>query len=150
LEIIWYLVISVLSLVLILETRETVKLKRAVERLGNTLEASRNEGLKLLERVRNLESENQALRKRLEDLRALVEEVSKSVGLSPSSSEPVTTAGSEISESVEDPELRRRVLELRVLNLYRQGVSVKEIVRQTGLSKATVYRILKKYRESKA
>jgi len=38
------------------------------------------------------------------------------------------------------------VLELRVVNLYKQGVSVKEIVKQMELSRATVYRILKKYR----
>jgi len=120
---IWYFVISALSLVLAYETYETVKLKRAVERLGSTVEA--------------LRAENR-------DLRALVEELSKATGLS-TSPKPATEFR---SESVEDPELRRRVLELRVVNLYRQGVSVKEIVRQTGLSRATVYRILKKYRAS--
>ncbi|RDD52803.1 MAG: helix-turn-helix domain-containing protein [Candidatus Korarchaeota archaeon NZ13-K] len=101
--------------------------------------------MKLKRALRAVESENQVLRKRLEDLRALVEEVSKSVGVS-ISPEPVSATG---SESVEDPELKRRILEIRVLNLYRQGVSVKDIVRQTGLSRSTVYRILKKYRESK-
>jgi len=140
---IWYFVISVLSLVLILETLETVRLKRSLRALGNTLEASRAENAKLLERIRALESENQALKKRLEDLRVLVEELSKSAGLSIS---PEPVAGFN-TEGVEDPELRRRVLELRVVNLYRQGVPVKEIVKATGLSRATVYRILKKYRE---
>jgi len=147
LEIMWYFVILALSLGLAYETYETFRLKRVVEKLSNTLGASRAENAELLERIRNLESENQLLRKRLEDLRALVEEVSKSAGLSPSSSEPAANTGSEKAGSVEDPELRRRLLEIRVLNLYRQGVSVKEIVRQTGLSRATVYRILRKHRE---
>jgi len=147
LDLTWYFVISLLSLVLILETLETVRLKRSLRALGNTLEASRAENTKLLERIRALESENQALRKRLEDLRALVEEVSKSLGLAPSNPEPVATTGfSAESAGIEDPELRRRVLELRVVNLYKQGVPVKEIVKATGLSRATVYRILKKYR----
>jgi len=143
---IWYFVISVLSLVLILETLETVRLKRSLRALGNTLEASRAENAKLLERVRVLESENQALKKRLEDLRVLVEELSKVAGLS-TGPEPVAGFSSERVE-IEDPELRRRALELKVVNLYRQGVPVKEIVRQTGLSRATVYRILRKYRAS--
>jgi len=146
LEAILYFVISLLSLVLILETLETVKLKRSLRALGNTLEASRAENLKLLERIRSLESENQSLRKRLEDLRAVVEELSKSAGLS-TSPEPVSDTGSENAD-IEDPELRRRALELRVVNLYRQGLPVKEIVKQTGLSRATVYRILRKHRAS--
>jgi len=150
LEAIWYFVISALSLVLAYETYETFRLKRSLRALGNTLEASRAENTQLFERIRALESENQALRKRLEDLRALVEEVSKSLGLALSNPEPVATTGfsAESADTVEDPELRRRALELRVVNLYRQGVPVKEIVRQTGLSRATVYRILKKYRAS--
>jgi len=147
LDLTWYFVISLLSLVLILETLETFRLRRAVVRLSNTLEASRAESAKLLERIRNLESENQALRRRLGDLRTLVEEVYKSLGLTPSSPEPVaTTESSSEATNVEDPELKRRVLELKVVNLYRQGMSVKEIAKQTGLSRATIYRILKKYR----
>jgi len=122
---IWYFVILALSLGLAYETYETIRLKRSLKVLSNTVEA--------------LRSENR-------DLRALVEELSKSVGLS-ISPEPVAATGSS-SKSVEDPELRRRVLELRVVNLYRQGVPVKEIVKQTGLSRATIYRILKKYRAS--
>jgi DNA invertase Pin-like site-specific DNA recombinase len=49
---------------------------------------------------------------------------------------------------VRDPgdEIRRRVLELKVVNMYLGGVPVKEIVKEVGLSRATVYRILKKYR----
>jgi len=128
LEAMWYFVILALSLGLAYETYETFRLRRAVEKLGNTVEA--------------LRTENEDLRKRLEGMRLLVEELSKSAGLSHS---PETVAGFS-SESVEDPELRRRVLELKVVNLYKQGVSVKEIVKQTGLSRATVYRILKKYR----
>jgi len=128
LDLTWYFVISALPLVLAYEIYETVKLGRAVERLGSTVE--------------NLRAENEGLRKRLEGMRAIIEELSKSAGL-PMSPEPVTGFS---SESVEDPELRRRVLELRVVNLYRQGMSVKEIVKATGLSRSTVYRILKKYR----
>jgi len=119
----WYFVISLLFLGLAYETYETVRLRRALKTLSNTVEA--------------LRAENR-------DLRVLVEELSKAAGLS-TSTEPA--AGSR-SVSVEDPELRRRVLELRVVNLYRQGVPVKEIVRQTGLSRTTVYRILRKYRAS--
>jgi len=128
---IWYFVISLLSLVLILETLETVRLKRALEKLGNTVEA--------------LRAENEGLRKRLEGMKAIIEELSKSAGLTLSNPEAVATGNSETAD-IEDHELRRRVLELRVVNLYRQGVPVKEIVKQTGLSRATVYRILRKYR----
>jgi len=148
LDLTWYFVILVLSLVLILETLETVRLKRSLRALGNTLEASRAENAKLLERVARLESENQALKRRLEGLRAMVEEISKSLGFSaaPNLESVVATGSSSESAGIEDSELRRRVLELKVVNLYKQGVPVKEIVKQTGLSRATVYRILKKYR----
>jgi len=94
LETVWYFVILLLSLVLILETLETVRLKRSLRALGNTLEASRIENAKLLEKVARLESENQALRKCLENLRALVEEVSKSLGRALNNPELAVTIGS--------------------------------------------------------
>jgi len=147
LEAIWCFVILELSLGLLYESYERARLKKFLRALGNTLEASRVENAKFLERVVKLESENQVLRKRLKGLRTLVEEVSKASEIS-TTPESAPSTSSEKAESTEDSELRRKLLEIRVLNLYRQGVNVKEIAREIRLLRATVYRILKKYRDS--
>jgi len=52
------------SLSLAYDTYETVKLKRSLRDFSSTFEASGAENLKLSERVRSLEPENESFRKR--------------------------------------------------------------------------------------
>jgi len=49
-------------------------------------------------------------------------------------------------KEISDNSLKRRLLELRILNMYQNGKSVSEIARGVGLSRVSVYKILKKYR----
>jgi len=101
------------------------------------------ETLKLRNRVLKLENENRELSKKLEDLRIFAEEISKSIGKEISSDMDSSRGpGKEIS----DNSLKRKLLELKILNMYQSGKSVSEIAREVGLSRVTVYRILKKYR----
>jgi len=106
------------------------------------------ETLKLRNRVNRLEIENRELSKRLEDLRTFTEELSKSIGREISIQ--VSETSSDSAREVSDNSLKRKLLELKILSMYSKGRSVSEIAREVGLSRVTVYRILKKYREQKA
>jgi len=98
----------------------------------------------LRNRVNRLEIENKELSKRLEDLRIFAEEISKSIGREISIQVSETNNDSSNRE-IYDSSLKRKLLELKILNMYREGRSVSEIAREVGLSRVSIYRILKKY-----
>ena len=115
------------------------KLEAEVAYLRELLE-ERGSRLKLLEdKLEVLETENKALRAELEEarerLRALedlalarLEEKSRRSG----------------DGETHDQDLERELLDLKILALYRQGYSIREIAKMVGLSKSTVHRRLKK------
>jgi len=99
----------------------------------------------LRNRVNRLENENRELSKKLEDLRTFTEELSRSIGkeISIQISE---TSNDSSNREISDNSLKRKLLELKIVSMYREGRSVSEIAREVGLSRVSVYRILKKYR----
>jgi len=125
-DIVEIMIIAAMFLVAIYETYETLKLRN---------------------RVNRLEIENKELSKRLEDLRTFAEEISKSIGREISIHVSETNNDSSNRE-IYDNSLKRKLLELKIVSMYRDGKSVSEIAREVGLSRVSIYRILKKYRES--
>jgi len=107
------------------------------------------ETLKLRNRVVKLENENRELSKKLEDLRTFTEEISKSIGRELSEPRDRDLDSSSNNREVSDSNLKRKLLELKILSMYSEGRSVSEIAREVGLSRVTVYRILKKHREQR-
>jgi len=103
------------------------------------------ETLKLRNRVNRLEIENKELSKKLEDLRIFAEEISKSMGREISIQVSETNNDSSNRE-IYDNSLKRKLLELKIVSMYREGKSVSEIAKATGYSRVSIYRILKKYR----
>jgi len=103
------------------------------------------ETLKLRNRVNKLEIENRELNKKLEDLRIFAEEISKSIGKEISIQ--VSDASNDSSNrEISDNSLKRKLLELKIVSMYREGKSISEIAKATGYSRVSIYRILKKYR----
>lgn len=106
--------------------------------LRNRLRRADEERRELMQRIEALERENQ-------DLRAFIEELSKAI-----ESRYRETSASEESDyerrEVQNHSLKRKLLELKILKMYQDGVPVSQIAKAVGLSRVTVYRILKKYR----
>jgi len=100
----------------------------------------------LRNRVNRLENENRELSKRLEDLRTFTEELSKSIGKEISIQ--ISETNNDSTREISDNSLKRKLLELKIVSMYREGRSVSEIAKATGYSRVSIYRILKKYRES--
>jgi len=101
----------------------------------------------LRNRVNRLENENKELSKKLEDLRTFTEELSRSIGKE-ISIQVSETSNDSSNREISDNSLKRKLLELKIVSMYREGRSVSEIAREVGLSRVSIYRILKKYRES--
>jgi transcriptional regulator of acetoin/glycerol metabolism len=128
---------TLLSLGLGLGTLGTVLLLRArVSRLEaenkylRELLEERGSRLKLVEdRLAALEAENRELRERL----AALEDIA--VSREPSEQQETNNKQGEIE---------RDLLDLKILALYKQGHSIREIAKIVGLSKSTVHRRLKK------
>jgi predicted transcriptional regulator len=141
LDLLAIIMVSALLAVSLLETYEILRLRRRVSHLEREV-GGLKEGLGSLgERVGGAEESLGKTLERISSVEEVLGEVVKRMEL------PVERAG-EGGGVVRDPgdEIRRRVLELKVVNMYLGGVPVKEIVKEVGLSRATVYRILKKYR----
>ena len=100
----------------------------------------RGSRLKLLEdRLAALEAENKTLRTELQEawnkLHTLEDLVVSTAATKPK--EP--QGGSDQEQAIEQD-----LLDLKILALYRQGYSIREIAKVVGLSKSTVHRRLKK------
>ncbi|HIC99565.1 MAG TPA: winged helix-turn-helix transcriptional regulator [Pyrodictiaceae archaeon] len=147
-----------LSLVVGLGTLGTVLLVRGwVERLRGEQERAIAE---LRERLSKLEAETAYLRDlleergsrlkllgdRLEELRSELEEARErlraleDLALARLEEKPKKRESGETSGQ----DLERDLLDLKILALYRQGYSIREIAKMVGLSKSTVHRRLKK------
>jgi len=100
----------------------------------------------LRNRVVKLENENRELSKKLEDLRTFTEELSRSIGKEISIQ--VSETSNDSTREISDNSLKRKLLELKIVSMYREGKSISEIAKATGYSRVSIYRILKKYRES--
>jgi len=120
-----------LFLGLCLVTYETVALR-------NRLRRAEEERKKLMERIEALERENRELRTFIEELSKAIEHRYREVSASEESSYE--------RREVQNHSLKRKLLELKILKMYRDGVPVSQIAKAVGLSRVTVYRILKKYR----
>jgi len=139
--------VSGLLMVVLLETLEIVRLKKRIARL----ETETNKRLSSLERGSEaLRSEVQRIRDSLLDRVVSIEntlsEILKHLERA-TPSKPVWVSKSDsIGSEQRGNDLKRRALELKIVNMYRSGIPVKQIAREVGLSRATIYRILRKYR----
>jgi len=131
-------------MVVLLETLEILKLKKRIARL----ETETNKRLSILERnSETLRSEVQRIRDSLLDRVTSIENtLSEILKHLEYSTQPKPVQLSESSSERSASDLRRRALELKIVNMYRSGIPVKQIAREVGLSRATIYRILRKYR----
>jgi DNA-directed RNA polymerase specialized sigma24 family protein len=120
--------LGTLGTVLTLKAR--VSRLEAENRYLRELLEERGSRLKLVEdRLERLEAENRELRERL----AALEDIAAA------SREP-----SEKQKTNSSQELERDLVDLKILALYRQGYSIREIAKMVGLSKSTVHRRLRK------
>jgi len=106
--------------------------------LRNRLRRADEERKRLMERLEALEHENR-------DLRTFIEELSKAIEHRYRETSARESLGKERRE-IQDSSLRRKLLELKILKMYEEGVPVSQIAKAVGLSRVTVYRIPKKYR----
>ena len=104
----------------------------------NRLEKADEERRELLKRIEALERENR-------DLKTFNEELSKAIEHRYRETSARESLGKERRE-IQDSSLRRKLLELKILKMYEEGVPVSQIAKAVGLSRVTVYRIPKKYR----
>ena len=137
--------VSALFIVVLLETREIVRLRKRIARL----ETETNKRLTELERDSEaLHNELQKIKDSLLDRVARIESALSEIVKHFEHATPKREAkhsGASATHSSSD-DLRRRALELKIVNMYRSGIPVREIAREVGLSRATIYRILRKYR----
>lgn len=109
-------------------------------------------------KVRRLEEENRALKELIEEERRTLEERLKRYEERIAALEdlalgeykhPKPRPRENTNNRGEDGELEEEVLNLRILALYRNGYSIRQIARELGLSKSTVHRRLKRFLNGK-
>ncbi|HIP66242.1 MAG TPA: winged helix-turn-helix transcriptional regulator [Pyrodictium sp.] len=111
------------------------KLEAEVAYLRKLLE-ERSSRLKLLEdKLEALKAENRALRAELGEARDRLRALEDLV---------LARMGEKAKIEAHEQNLERELLDLKILALYKQGYSIREIAKMVGLSKSTVHRRLKK------
>ncbi len=119
------------------ETREKVSRLEAENKLLERLLGEREERIKLLQhRVEKLEEQLASLEDKVGYL--------QSIALGKEAPQSQAQAGQSELE-----ELDQELIDLKILALYKQGYSIRQIAKEVGLSKSTVHRRLKKLLEKK-
>ncbi len=119
------------------ETREKVSRLEAENKLLERLLGEREERIKLLQhRVEKLEEQLASLEDKVGYL--------QSIALSKEALQSQDQAGRGELE-----ELDQELIDLKILALYKQGYSIRQIAKEVGLSKSTVHRRLRKLLEKK-
>ena len=118
------------------ETREFRKHIEHLETLNNLLVhliKDREEKIKLLQdRLENLELRLGSIEDSLDHLRFISSDIEMNT---------------QARKSIKLDEIDQEVLDLKILVLYRQGYSIRQIAKELGLSKSTIHRRLKKLHE---
>lgn len=121
------------------ETREKVSRLEAENKLLERLLGEREERIKLLQdRVEKLEEQLASL----EDKVGYLQSIALGKEAPPQGKEQ--DQGQEGLEEID-----QELIDLKILALYKQGYSIRQIAKEVGLSKSTVHRRLKKLLEKK-